>query len=66
MDGIIERQMATLPPELQEKVFDDIYPDLRTLRQQGHILLTQDRTVSPPPGIKVRVFAVGAGGLRYT
>ena len=50
-----------LPLEIQEKIFFFLPPNLRTLCMQGHILVTQDATVSLPSGLSVRVFGVGGG-----
>ena len=58
-----KEQGSFLTQEQQQKTEED-YSDLEVLRQQGHILVTQDRRIFLPPGTKVQVFAVGAGGAK--
>ena len=58
----LQKRVSALPRELQQKIMYNAYPDLKTLRQQGHILVTEDRTVSLPSSMTVRVFLVGGGG----
>ena len=55
------KQGSFLAQEQQQKTD---YSDLEVLRQQGHILVTQDRKIFLPTGTKVQVFAVGAGGAK--
>ena len=58
----LQKRVSALPRELQQKIMYNAYPDPKTLRQQGHILVTEDRTVSLPSSMTVRVFLVGGGG----
>ena len=59
--GLHQRVFA-MPPELQQKIFSYLSPDLQTLSLTGHILVTEDRAVFLPRGMVVNVFAMGAGG----
>ena len=61
--SVLER-VSALPAELREIIFSYLPPNVQTLCVKGHILITQDRTVTLP--CPVRVFLVGGGGgVRY-
>ena len=55
-------RFSALPPELLERIFSFLPPDLQSLYVAGHILLTRSRTVSLPASLTVRIFLVGGGG----
>ena len=46
--------LSLLAPELREKIFSFLPPDLQTLCLTGHILVSGDRTVSPPCQVECR------------
>ena len=56
-------ELSVLPTELQGRIFSCLPPDLQSLCVAGHILVTHSRTVSLPPGMMIKVFALGGGGL---
>ena len=62
MAGCDLERVSALPAELKKMIFSYLSPDLQTLCQTGHILITDDRAVSLPCGMRVRTFLVGGGG----
>ena len=57
--------VRALPPELRDKIFSYLPPDLQTLLLRGRIVVTYSRTVSLLSSMEIRVFLVGGGGRGY-